>query len=62
MRTHARKRRVTFRVPLGLLLVFGATSGVKRGQANSEQVRVNAGLTRQALAAKPANFAPDIRH
>jgi hypothetical protein len=33
---------------------------VKRGEATSEDIRVNAGLLPQDLAAKPADFAPDI--
>ena len=35
-------------------------SGVKRGAVITETIRVNAGLRPQDLAAKPADFAPDI--
>ena len=35
-------------------------SGVKRGEVTSEAIHVNAGLRAQDLAAKPADFAPDI--
>jgi len=35
-------------------------SGLKRGEATTESIRVNAGLRAQDLAAKPADFAPDI--
>jgi len=35
-------------------------SGVKRGEAISESVRVNTGLRPQDLASKPADFTPDI--
>jgi len=38
-------------------------SGLKRGEVTTEDIRVNVGLRRQDLAAKPADFAPDItRH
>jgi hypothetical protein len=35
-------------------------SGVKRGEVTTEAIHVNVGLRRQELAAKPADFAPDI--
>lgn len=35
-------------------------SGVKRGEATTADIRVNAGLRAADLAAKPADFAPDI--
>ncbi len=35
-------------------------SGVKRGEVTTGTIRVNTGLRRQELAAKPANSAPDI--
>jgi hypothetical protein len=35
-------------------------SGVKRGEVTTEAIRVNTGLRFQELAAKPADFAPDI--
>ena len=35
-------------------------SGLKRGEVITETIRVNAGLRPQDLAAKPADFAPDI--
>jgi hypothetical protein len=35
-------------------------SGVKRGEVTTEAIRVNTGLRPQELAAKPADFAPDI--
>jgi hypothetical protein len=35
-------------------------SGVKRGEVTTADVRVNAGLRPQDLAAKPADFAPDL--
>jgi hypothetical protein len=35
-------------------------SGVKRGEVTTEDIRVNIGLRPQDLAAKPADFAPDI--
>ena len=35
-------------------------SGMKRGEVTTEDIRVNAGLRPQELAAKPADFAPDI--
>jgi hypothetical protein len=37
-------------------------SGVKRGEVTTEDIRVNAGLRPHDLAAKPADFAPDIPH
>ena len=37
-------------------------SGVKRGEVTAETIHVNVGLRRQDLAAKPADFAPDIPH
>jgi len=36
-------------------------SGVKRGEVTTEDIRVNAGLRKENLAAKPADFAPEIR-
>jgi hypothetical protein len=33
---------------------------LKRGEATTEDVRINIGLRKQDLAAKPADFAPDI--
>jgi hypothetical protein len=35
-------------------------SGIRRGEVTTEDIRVNAGLQPQELAAKPADFAPDI--
>lgn len=35
-------------------------SGVKRGEVTTEDIHVNVGLRPQELAAKPADFAPDI--
>jgi hypothetical protein len=35
-------------------------SGVKRGEVTTQDIRVNVGLRLQELAAKPADFAPDI--
>lgn len=35
-------------------------SGVKRGEVTTEAIQVNIGLKPQELAAKPADFAPDI--
>jgi len=35
-------------------------SGMKRGEVNTSIIRVNLGLRPQELAAKPADFAPDI--
>jgi len=35
-------------------------SGVKRGEVTTQDIRVNAGLWKEDLAAKPADFAPDI--
>jgi len=35
-------------------------SGIKRGEVTTEDIRVNVGLRLQDLAAKPADFAPDI--
>jgi hypothetical protein len=35
-------------------------SGVKRGEVTTEDIRINVGLRKQALAAKPADFAPDL--
>lgn len=35
-------------------------SGVKRGEVTTQDIRVNAGLRKEDLAAKPADFAPDI--
>jgi hypothetical protein len=35
-------------------------SGVKRGEVTTEDVRVNPGLRPKDLAAKPADFAPDL--
>jgi hypothetical protein len=35
-------------------------SGVKRGEVTTGDIRVNVGLRPQDLAAKPADFAPDI--
>jgi len=35
-------------------------SGVKRGEVTTEAVHVNVGLRPRDLAAKPADFAPDI--
>jgi hypothetical protein len=35
-------------------------SGVNRGETATEDIRINAGLRQQDLAAKPADFAPDI--
>jgi hypothetical protein len=35
-------------------------SGVKRGEVTTEAIHVNVGLRPQVLAAKPADFAPDI--
>ena len=35
-------------------------SGVKRGEVTTAAIRVNTGLRPQELAAKPADFAPDI--
>jgi hypothetical protein len=35
-------------------------SGVKRGEMTTEAIHVNVGLRPQELAAKPADFAPDI--
>jgi hypothetical protein len=35
-------------------------SGVKRGEVTTEAIQVNVGLKPQELAAKPADFAPDI--
>jgi hypothetical protein len=37
-------------------------SGVKRGEVTTAAIHVNVGLRPQELAAKPANFAPDIPH
>jgi len=34
--------------------------GVKRGEVTTSDVRVNTGLRAQDLAAKPADFAPDL--
>jgi hypothetical protein len=33
---------------------------VKRGEVTTEDIRVNVGLRKQDLEAKPADFAPDI--
>jgi hypothetical protein len=35
-------------------------SGVKRGEVTREAIHVNIGLRPQDLAAKPADFAPDL--
>src|SRR6185503_7569007 len=35
-------------------------SGVKRGEVRTGDIRVNAGLRAQDLAATPADFAPDL--
>jgi len=35
-------------------------SGVNRGETTTETIRVNAGLSPEQLAAKPADFSPDI--
>jgi len=35
-------------------------SGVKRGEATTEAIRLNAGLRPQVLATRPADFAPDL--
>jgi hypothetical protein len=35
-------------------------SGVKRGEVTTAAIHVNVGLRPQELAAKPADFAPDI--
>jgi hypothetical protein len=35
-------------------------SGVKRGEVTTEDIRINIGLRPQQLAAKPADFAPDM--
>jgi hypothetical protein len=35
-------------------------SGVKRGELTTEDIRVNGGLRKQDLEAKPADFAPDL--
>jgi hypothetical protein len=35
-------------------------SGVKRGEVTTADIRVNVGLRPQDLAAKPADFAPDV--
>jgi hypothetical protein len=35
-------------------------SGVKRGEVRTEDIRINVGLRKQDLAAKPADLAPDI--
>jgi len=35
-------------------------SGVNRGEVTTESIRVNVGLRPEELAAKPADFAPDI--
>jgi hypothetical protein len=35
-------------------------SGVKRGEVNTATITINVGLRPQELAAKPADFAPDI--
>jgi hypothetical protein len=35
-------------------------SGVNRGEVTTEDIRINSGLRQQDLAAKPADFAPDI--
>lgn len=35
-------------------------SGVKRGEVTTSDIRVNGGLRPQDLAAKPADFAPDL--
>jgi hypothetical protein len=35
-------------------------SGLKRGEVTTGDIRVNAGLRQQDLAAKPASFAPDL--
>jgi hypothetical protein len=35
-------------------------SGVKRGEVTTEDIRVNAGFRQEELAAKPADFAPDM--
>lgn len=35
-------------------------SGVKRGEVTTEDIRVNSGLSAKDLAAKPADFMPDI--
>jgi hypothetical protein len=35
-------------------------SGIKRGEATTEDIRVNGGLRMQHLAVKPADFTPDI--
>jgi hypothetical protein len=36
-------------------------SGVKRGEVTTEDIRVNAGLRKEDLAAKPADFTPQIK-
>jgi len=36
-------------------------SGIKRGEVTTADIRVNGGLRPQDLAAKPADFAPDVR-
>jgi len=35
-------------------------SGLKRGEVTTSDIRINADLRVQDLAAKPADFAPDI--
>jgi len=35
-------------------------TGVKRGEVTTEDIRINAGLRPQDLAAKPADFSPQI--
>jgi hypothetical protein len=35
-------------------------SGLKRGEVTTSDIRVNVGLRPQDLAAKPADFAPDV--
>jgi hypothetical protein len=35
-------------------------SGLKRGEVTTEALHVNAGLTPEQLARKPADFAPDV--
>jgi hypothetical protein len=37
-------------------------SGVKRGEVTTEAIHVNVGLRPQDLAAKPVDFAPEVRH
>jgi hypothetical protein len=36
-------------------------SGLKRGEVLTSAIRVNGGLDAQQFAAKPADFAPEIR-